>query len=179
MHVDLVLEGVAEAGIDPASLERLVEGVLSELPVGDATCALSIRLVGDDEIRALNREHRTLDEVTDVLSFPVDGLDPLPEGMERELGDVVISLPQARRQAVTAEQSELEELAELVVHGVLHLAEYDHETDDGGCSSSRTASSTRCRRSWRARERPRPTTAPGARSCRGAPAATCRRCCRR
>ncbi len=66
-----------------------------------------------------------------MLSFPVDGLDPLPDGMERELGDVVISLPQARRQAVTAGVTWLEELGELVVHGVLHLAEYDHETDDG------------------------------------------------
>ena len=131
MLVDLVLEGVDGAGIDPASLERLVAGVLAELPVGDGTCALSIRLVGDDEIRALNREHRALDEVTDVLSFPVDGLDPLPAGMERELGDVVISLPQCRRQAVTAGVSELEELGELVVHGLLHLAEYDHEIDDG------------------------------------------------
>jgi probable rRNA maturation factor len=131
VHVDLVLDGVGEAGLDPASIERLVAGVLGELPLGDGTCALSIRLVGDDEIRALNREHRALDEVTDVLSFPVDGLDPLPAGMERELGDVVISLPQARRQAVTAEVPELEELRELIVHGVLHLAGYDHETDSG------------------------------------------------
>jgi probable rRNA maturation factor len=131
VRVDLVLDGVAEAGLDPVSLERLVTGVLDELPVGDGTCALSIRLVGDAEIRALNREHRALDEVTDVLSFPVDGLDPLPGDMERELGDVVISLPQARRQAETAGVPELEELGELVVHGVLHLAGFDHETDSG------------------------------------------------
>ena len=94
-------------------------------------CALSVSLVGDDEIRELNREHRALDEVTDVLSFPVDGLDPLPPGMERELGDVVISLEQARRQAAAADVAELEELTELVVHGVLHLAGLDNEVDDG------------------------------------------------
>jgi probable rRNA maturation factor len=130
VHVDLVLEGVAEAGLDPASVERLVTGVLDDLELtGD--CSLSVSLVADDDIRALNREHRALDEVTDVLSFPVDGLDPLPEGMERELGDVVISLAQAQRQALEAEVGELEELSELVVHGVLHLAGLDHEADAG------------------------------------------------
>ncbi len=130
MPVDLVLEGVAEAGLDPASVERLVSAVLDDLEVR-GPCALSISLVGDVEIRELNREHRALDEVTDVLSFPVDGLDPLPAGMERELGDVVISLPQARRQAAEADATELEELTELVVHGVLHLAGFDHEIDGG------------------------------------------------
>jgi probable rRNA maturation factor len=69
--------------------------------------------------------------VTDVLSFPVDGVDPLPPGMERELGDVVISLAQARRQAVEAGLSEQDELTGLIVHGVLHLAGFDHETDAG------------------------------------------------
>jgi probable rRNA maturation factor len=127
VHVDLVLEGVAEAGLDPASVERLVTGVLGDLALS-GTCALSVCLVSDEEIRVLNREHRALDEVTDVLSFPVDGLDPLPQGMERELGDVVISLAQARRQA---EDGELEELTTLLVHGLLHLAGFDHETDSG------------------------------------------------
>jgi probable rRNA maturation factor len=128
--VDLVLEGVAEAGLDEGSVERLVIAVLDDLGVaGDV--ALSVRLVGDDEIRTLNRDHRALDEVTDVLSFPVDGLDPLPGDMERELGDVVISLPQTRRQADEAGVGELAELTELVVHGVLHLAGFDHEVDDG------------------------------------------------
>jgi probable rRNA maturation factor len=130
VHVDLVLEGVAEAGLDPASVERLVTGVLEDLGV-EGQCALAVCLVDDDAIRALNRTHRGLDSVTDVLSFPVDGLDPLPSGMERELGDVVISLAQARRQAGDEGVSEHEELTHLVVHGVLHLAGFDHETDGG------------------------------------------------
>ena len=96
--VDLVLQGVAEAGLDPASVERLVQGVLDD-SASRGRARSSVCLVEDDEIRGLNRDHRGLDEVTDVLSFPVDGLDPLPPGMERELGDVVISLAQARRQA--------------------------------------------------------------------------------
>jgi probable rRNA maturation factor len=130
VRVDLVLDGVAEAGLDPASVERLVRAVLVDLGVA-GPCALSVCLVGDDEIRELNRAHRGLDSVTDVLSFPVDGLDPLPPDMERELGDVVISLAQARRQAGEEGVSEHEELSHLVVHGVLHLAGFDHETDAG------------------------------------------------
>jgi probable rRNA maturation factor len=128
--VDLVVEGIAEAGLDPESVERLVQAVLDDLGV-EGPCSLSVSLVGDDAICALNREHRDLDEVTDVLSFPVDGLDPLPAGMERELGDVVISLAQARRQAADEGVSEHEELTSLVVHGVLHLAGFDHEADEG------------------------------------------------
>jgi rRNA maturation RNase YbeY len=125
-----VLEGAAEAGLDPASIERVVTTVLADIGV-TGPCALSVCLVGDDEIRALNDQHRDLDEVTDVLSFPVDGLDALPGGMERELGDVVISVAQARRQAVEAEVGELDELTDLVVHGVLHLVGFDHERDQG------------------------------------------------
>jgi probable rRNA maturation factor len=127
---DLVLQGVDEAGLDPRSVERLVQGVLDDVGV-EGACSLSVCLVGDEEIRGLNRDHRGLDEVTDVLSFPVDALDPLPSDMERELGDVVISLAQARRQAAEQGVTDLEELTSLVVHGVLHLAGFDHETDTG------------------------------------------------
>ena len=130
MPVDLVLEGVAEAGLDVDSVERLVQALLDDLGV-DGPCSLSVCLVEDEAIRVLNREHRDLDEVTDVLSFPVDGLDRLPAAMERELGDVVISLAQARRQAAEEGVGEHEELTSLIVHGVLHLAGFDHETDTG------------------------------------------------
>jgi probable rRNA maturation factor len=78
---------------------------------------LAVVLVSEDEIRRLNRDHRGLDEPTDVLSFPVDETGPAPG--PRELGDVVIC---SRRTA---------DLNEAVVHGVLHLCGYDHETDDG------------------------------------------------
>jgi probable rRNA maturation factor len=78
---------------------------------------LAVVLVGEDEIRRLNRDHRGLDEPTDVLSFPVD--ETGPAAGPRELGDVVI----CRRHTA--------DLTEAVVHGVLHLCGYDHETDDG------------------------------------------------
>jgi probable rRNA maturation factor len=78
---------------------------------------LAVQLVGEDEIRALNREHRNIDRPTDVLSFPVD--EGGPSAGPRELGDVVIC------------PEHTEDLIEAVVHGVLHLCGYDHEGDDG------------------------------------------------
>jgi probable rRNA maturation factor len=78
---------------------------------------VSVELVGERRIRELNREHRGLDEATDVLSFPIDEEGSVPG--PRELGDVVICPEQTS------------DLAEATVHGVLHLCGYDHETDDG------------------------------------------------
>ena len=78
---------------------------------------LAVELVDADRIRSLNREHRGRDRPTDVLSFPVD--ERGPSGGPRELGDVVIC------------PEHTQDLAEAVVHGVLHLCGYDHEADDG------------------------------------------------
>ena len=82
-------------------------------------------------MQALNAEHRELDEVTDVLAFPLDGRDELPDGLERQLGDVVVCHAQAVRQAGEAGVPPLDEVRTLVVHGLLHLLGHDHEIDDG------------------------------------------------
>lgn len=89
---------------------------------------ITVLITDDAAIRKLNRRYRNVDEATDVLSFP-DG-DTLPEG-PRLLGDVVISLDQARRQADELGHDEIRELEELVLHGLLHLVGYDHERDEG------------------------------------------------
>jgi probable rRNA maturation factor len=78
---------------------------------------LAIELVDAERIQTLNREHRGRDEPTDVLSFPLD--ESAPVAGPRELGDVVIC------------PDHTEDLTEAVVHGVLHLCGYDHETDGG------------------------------------------------
>ena len=96
-------------------LRRAAEAALAAARIDDGHLAVS--LVGEDEIRALNREHRGRDTPTDVLSFPVDGAGPAAG--PRELGDVVICPEHTR------------DLAEATVHGVLHLCGYDHETDGG------------------------------------------------
>lgn len=96
-------------------LERAARAALEAAGIADGH--LAVVLVGEEEIRALNREHRGKDRPTDVLSFPID--EDGPSYGPRELGDVVIC-PQH-----TAD------LVEATVHGVLHLCGYDHETDDG------------------------------------------------
>jgi probable rRNA maturation factor len=128
--LDLTVEGAGVHGLDPAALERLALAVLAAEGVAGA-CALGIAFVGEAEIRALNAEHRALDEVTDVLAFPLDGRDDLPAGLERQLGDVVICHAQAVRQAAEAGVEPAAEVRTLVLHGLLHLLEYDHEADAG------------------------------------------------
>ncbi len=91
-------------------------------------------VVTDDEaVRALNRQYRSLDEPTDVLSFPAQ--DPAPgfvtaPGAGAYLGDVIIALPFARQQAAGLGQPLQDELRMLAVHGTLHLLGYDHAEPD-------------------------------------------------
>jgi probable rRNA maturation factor len=109
-----VLE-VEVSGCNAARFERVARQTLDA--VGVAAGHLAIEFVDSEAIRALNAKHRGRDEPTDVLSFPID--DVAPAVGPRELGDVVICPEQT------------EDLDEAVVHGVLHLCGYDHETDDG------------------------------------------------
>jgi probable rRNA maturation factor len=99
----------------PAELRAAALAALAAAGVDDGH--LSVELVDAGRIRELNREHRAIDEPTDVLSFPVD--EAGPAAGPRELGDVVICA------------AHTEDLEEAVVHGVLHLAGHDHETDSG------------------------------------------------
>jgi probable rRNA maturation factor len=89
---------------------------------------VSVLLAGDEEIRRLNRNFRRKNEATDVLSFPapaaLDGRGPMA-------GDLAISVETAVRQAAEFGHPLAAELETLVLHGLLHLAGYDHERDDG------------------------------------------------
>ncbi|HEX7765641.1 MAG TPA: rRNA maturation RNase YbeY [Nitrospira sp.] len=108
-----------------AALRRLAERVLSA--VGEAQSELSIDLVGDGRMRGLNRRYRKKDRTTDVLAFAMrESASPV----SALLGDVVISVPMAQRQAKEGGRSFSEELTWLLVHGVLHLCGYDHERSD-------------------------------------------------
>jgi probable rRNA maturation factor len=99
----------------PAELHDAVKAAMAATGVADGH--LSVELVDETRIRALNREHRSRDEPTDVLAFPVDGAGPVSG--PRELGDVVICPEQAS------------DVREAAVHGVLHLCGYDHGSDAG------------------------------------------------
>ena len=115
-----------------------------------ANCELSIALVGDEEIRLLNGRYRSRDEPTDVLSFPVE--EPLPSG-HRFIGDVIISVERAARQARQRRRSLDDELEALLIHGILHNLGYDHERSPEDEREMR-AMERRLRRGLRTRKAP-------------------------
>lgn len=105
-----------------ARIETLAQAVVAA--AGDPDAELSLLLAGDRRMRRLNREYRRKDKTTDVLAFPMREADGPASSL---LGDVVISLPQAARQAKADGHSLDHELAVLLIHGILHLFGYDHE----------------------------------------------------
>ena len=110
----------------PSAVRRIADAMLIELELGHAE--LSVLLTNDAEIHALNLAHRAKDRPTDVLSFPLDeggGADGTVSGT-RILGDVVISLDTAARQARGRKRELLPEVRFLLAHGLLHLLGYDH-----------------------------------------------------
>ena len=117
--------------VDEAWLRDVFARVLAAEGVPRAEAGIVI--TGDATVRDLNRRYRGEDTPTDVLSFALsEGTAEfvLPPGKSTRLGEVVISLPAARRQAKQARHSLEREVALLLVHGLLHLLGYDHATDD-------------------------------------------------
>jgi probable rRNA maturation factor len=88
---------------------------------------LSIIYTNNRQIHAINQKYRNMDEPTDVLSFPMDNIDP--ETGKRNLGDIFISVQKAEIQANEMKHSLKIELALLLIHGYLHLNGFDHETE--------------------------------------------------
>ena len=91
--------------------------------IGKNESSATIALVSDKRIRELNRQFRGIDKATDVLSFPAEE--------ESNLGDVAVSVETAVVQAKENGLSVDDEFAQLILHGLLHLCGYDHETDNG------------------------------------------------
>ena len=117
--------------VDQALVEKAVESTLATNKDYDSF-ELGIFITDDENIHRINKEYRDIDEPTDVISFALlEGEDDfvMPPDDTVHLGDVVISYPRATEQAKEQEHSVERELAWLVVHGVLHLLGYDHQTD--------------------------------------------------
>jgi probable rRNA maturation factor len=118
--------GLKRRSVRHRDLVWRAEAMLEEL--GMPSAELSILLCDDDTIRGLNRRYRRKNKATDVLAFPMhegrDGPSPHP-GL---LGDVVISLPTATRQAAEHDRPIIDEVTFLLAHGLLHLVGFDHAT---------------------------------------------------
>jgi probable rRNA maturation factor len=111
--IEVELENRSGIAVDEAGAVELARRVLAAEGVESGEVGLIF--VAPEESRALKLEHLQIDEATDALAFPIDGLDPVPDGVPRQLGDVVMC-PQVVG----------EEWQAPLVHAVLHLVGYDH-----------------------------------------------------
>jgi probable rRNA maturation factor len=109
--------------IETKAWESFAEKAAAAISKSGSTA--TIAFVSDKAIRQLNRQFRGVDKATDVLSFPAGDSD------KRNLGDIAISVDTAARQAKENGLTFDEEVAQLILHGLLHLSGYDHETDNG------------------------------------------------
>jgi probable rRNA maturation factor len=111
--IEIAVVNRSGAEVNEAGAVELARSVLAGEGVG--TGELGLAFVGPDESRALKLEHLGVDEATDALAFPIDGLGELPDGMPRQLGDVVVCPDVVG-----------EEWRRPLVHALLHLVGYDH-----------------------------------------------------
>ncbi len=111
--VAVEVENRSGVEVETEAAVKLAREVLAAEGVGEGE--LGLAFVGPDEMRELKREHLGIDEATDVLSFPIDARDELPEGVPRQLGDAILC-PQVVGDAWRAP----------LVHGLLHLLGYEH-----------------------------------------------------
>jgi len=111
--IEIAVDNRSGTEVDEAGAAELARSVLA----GEGVRAgeLGLAFVGPEESRALKREHLGVDEATDALAFPIDGLERLPDGLPRQLGDVVVC-PQVVG----------DEWRRPLVHALLHLVGYDH-----------------------------------------------------
>ncbi|MBK5260675.1 MAG: rRNA maturation RNase YbeY [Thermoanaerobaculia bacterium] len=92
---------------------------------------VSIALIDDESMKTLNRQFRHKNRTTDVLTFPADDTYGDPNRTSSPLGDIVISVEQAKRQAIDEKHSLATEIRYLILHGILHALGHDHEGDGG------------------------------------------------
>jgi probable rRNA maturation factor len=111
--IEVDVENRSGVDVDEAAAVEVAQRVLAA--EGIESGELGLFFVGPDESRELKRSHLGIDEATDALAFPIDGMDALPDGLPRQLGDVVVCPD------VTGDVWEAP-----LVHALLHLVGYDH-----------------------------------------------------
>ena len=121
MTVQVEVENRSGHAVDEDAARAAVAATLRA--EGVTAGEVGVVVVDPADMAALNSAHRGRDEPTDVLSFPLDGRDALPDGLPRQLGDIVVCPERAEADGTP--------IALLLVHGALHLVGYDHEADNG------------------------------------------------
>ncbi len=121
MTVEVEIENHSGWRVDEPAAAAAVRSALAA--EGVQSGEVGVAFVDERRIAELNTEHRGKPSATDVLSFPIDGRALLPDGVPRQLGDLVVCPAVASAEGTP--------IATLLVHGVLHLVGYDHETDGG------------------------------------------------
>jgi probable rRNA maturation factor len=116
------------------TIEKLLN-YAAKLENVDDNAEVSITFVDNETIQEINREYRSIDKPTDVISFALeemgeDEVEIVGDDLPRVLGDIIISIPKAKEQAEEYGHSFMRELGFLAVHGFLHLLGYDHETPE-------------------------------------------------
>jgi probable rRNA maturation factor len=114
--IRLEIANESGAAVDEGAVGEIARRVLAGEGIDDGD--LGVVFVGAERMRELKRDHLGIDEATDVLSFPIDGREPLPDGVPRQLGDVVLC-PQVVGEAWRGP----------LVHGLLHLLGFEHGTE--------------------------------------------------
>lgn len=133
MEITLMDETGTATSSQLAEIERLLNFAAEQLAI-EETAEMSVTLMDNESIQAINRDYRGKDSPTDVISFALEelGEGELPiifegaDALPRNLGDILISVEKAQEQAVEYEHSYERELGFLAVHGFLHLNGYDH-----------------------------------------------------
>ncbi|PLX69847.1 MAG: rRNA maturation RNase YbeY [Denitrovibrio sp.] len=124
MDINILITDDVDSKIEPTLFDDCAHEVFSKLKAGFDNCEISLVITDDKRIQKLNKQFRDKDSATDVLSFPMDD-EPVDGSVM--LGDIVISLETAQRQADEAAILLKREIAFLFIHGVLHLLGFDHE----------------------------------------------------
>lgn len=130
-QVRVCTQGGPFASVSTATVKRRADKMLAALDLTGAE--LSVALVDDATIHTLNRDYRHKDKPTDVLAFAMEEGEAMPAGADRDgervLGDVIVSIDTATKQAKKRRRPLLDELTMLLAHGLLHLLGYDHQDD--------------------------------------------------
>jgi probable rRNA maturation factor len=134
--IDVHVEAAFRERVDADWIKQVARRVLEEEGEKGATYEASVAIVGSRAIQELNRDYRGIDEPTDVLSFGLLARQEdaaafvLPPDNVLHMGEVIVSYPQAEGQAREQGHPVKQELAQLVIHGMLHLLGYDHEESE-------------------------------------------------